>query len=162
MAALLEADPTAGSAPPAPDGAYSALADAATIAQHHTTTGAMLREQMSDLVKGAGFSPKGGNAPLSDETDIARRARLATLDLREATQRGFTHKSSVVKGLKSDFLGRYGNLRTALSAPSIGEQLQQIVSTIANPELTRSFTAGNLGIGSVYGLTPFDLLAPSR
>jgi hypothetical protein len=159
MAALLYEEEVLTSPSPSPSqGAVSSAA--ATVAGQYTTTGAMIKGQMPELMKGAGFIPKGGNAPLSDEADIARRAHTATMDLREHTMRGFHKKSDVVKGMSPDFLNRYGNLRTALSAPSIGEQLQQIVSAIANPELTRSFTAGNLGIGSVYGLTPFDLLAP--
>ena len=36
------------------------------------------------------------------------------------------------------------------------------MSAVASPDVVRSFTAGNLGIGSVYGNTPFNLLAPSR
>ena len=29
-------------------------------------------------------------------------------------------------------------------------------------DVNKSFTAGNLGIGSISGLVPFNLLAPSR
>lgn len=162
MAALLEYETEVLETPSIAPQSGVINSAAATAVTQYTTTGAMIKGQMPELMKGAGFCPKGGNAPLSNEADIARRAHTATMDLREHTMRGFHAKSDVVKGMSPDFLNRYGNLRTALSAPSIGEQLQQIVAAIANPELTRSFTAGNLGIGSVYGLTPFDLLAPSR
>jgi hypothetical protein len=45
--------------------------------------------------------------------------------------------------------------------PSITEQITQALGAVS-PDLVRSFTAGNLGIGSISGLVPFDLLAPSR
>ena len=66
-----------------------------------------------------------------------------------------------MKSFNGDFLNKFGALRTALETPSIGEQISQVIG-VANPDLVRSFTAGNLGIGSTYGLTPFNLLAPSR
>ena len=65
----------------------------AEIAQH-STTGDALKSLMPDLVKGAGFAPKGGNQPLSDPTDITLRASQAATDLRLAVRQGFTAKSS--------------------------------------------------------------------
>lgn len=132
----------------------------ADIAQHNTT-GDALKSLMPDLVKGAGFAPKGGNQPLSDPTDITLRASEAATKLRLAVREGFVNKSGVVKSFNGGFMSQFGALQTALSAPSMGEQLGQILGQM-NPDLTRSFTAGNLGIGSVSGLTPFNLLAPSR
>jgi hypothetical protein len=93
---------------------------------------------------------------------VTTKAQQAAIELRTETNRGYTDRNSVVKSLNGDFLNQFGNLKTALSAPSMNEQLQQIVGAIGNPDLTRSFTAGNLGIGTSYGLVPFDLLAPSR
>ena len=123
-----------------------------------SSTGDAIKSAMPELVKGAGFARKGGNAPLHDHRDIALRAHQATLDLRNEVWRGYNDKAGVVKsGFRGDFLGQFGALRTALMTPSIGEQLAQIVTAIGNPDLTRSFTAGNLGIGSVYGFVPFDL-----
>ena len=129
-----------------------------------STTGDALKSAMPDLVKGAGFSPKGGNAPLTDQSDITLRAHQATLDLRGAVRDGYYNKAGVVnKGFKPDFMNQFGALRTALSTPSIGEQISQLLGGIpGGADAMKSFTAGNLGIGSVYGFVPFDLLAPSR
>ena len=51
--------------------------------------------------------------------------------------------------MNPSFLNQFGYLRTALEMPSVGEQLQNFMSTVASPDVVRSFTAGNLGIGSV-------------
>ena len=168
MAALLDAEnPTAGVTAPPPDALSAVLyGDAAqplnpaNLAQQGTT-GKALMSAMPELVKGAGFARKGGNQPLTDATDITLRAQQAAVGLRAATWAGFQQKSSVVKSMNDGFLNQFGALRTALTAPSIGEQFAQVLGQL-NPDLTRSFTAGNLGIGSVSGLTPFNLLAPSR
>ena len=155
MAALLEAEN------PAPQAAQ-VLSDAASEAGSYSSTGEMIKGRMPELVKGAGFAPRGGNMPLSDQTDILRRASQASLDLRMETRRGYANRSSVVKSMNSGFLNNFGVLRTALETPSIGEQIGSFLGQVASPDLVRSFTAGNLGIGSTYGLTPFNLLAPSR
>lgn len=146
--------------PPAPS-VGSANTEAASQASRYSRTGDMLKARMTDMVKGAGFVGN-GNQPLSDPLQVTTKAHQAAMELRTETYRGYTNRSSVVKGMSPDFLNQFGNLKTALSAPNIGEQMQQIVGAIGNPDLTRSFTAGNLGIGTVYGLVPFDLLAPSR
>ena len=109
---------------------------------------------MPDLVKGAGLAPKGGNTLLTDQADILTRSAQASLDIRTETARGFASKSSVVKSMNPSFLSQFGYLRTALEMPSVGEQLQNFMSAVASPDVVRSFTAGNLGIGSVYGNTP--------
>jgi len=139
----------------------AATSEAATEAPRYSRSGDMLKAKMSYMVKGAGYVGN-GNQALSDPTQVLTKAHQATISLREETNRGFTAKQNVVKGLNSQFLGQFGNLKTALTAPSVNESLQQIVQAIGNPDLTRSFTAGNLGIGTVSGLVPFDLLAPSR
>ena len=123
----------------------------------YSNTAEALVGKMSHLVKGAGFCGEGGNAPLTNQADIGRRAFEATIDLRTATRQGIYAKREVTKSFNPDFLGRFGAMRTALEAPSVQELL-----TLATPDLARSFTAGNLGIGSSYGLVPFNLLAPSR
>lgn len=139
----------------------SAFGEAAAEAPRYSRTGDMLKNRMSYMVKGAGFVGN-GNQALSDPGEIITKAHNATMSLRTETNRGYTNKTDVVKNLSPSFLGQFGNLRTALTAPSVNESLQQIVTAIGNPDLTRSFTAGNLGIGTVSGLVPFDLLAPSR
>lgn len=139
----------------------SAFGEAAADAPRYSRTGDMLKSRMSYMVKGAGYVGN-GNQALSDPGEIITKAHNATMALRTETNRGYTNKTDVVKNLSPSFLGQFGNLRTALSAPSVNESLQQIVTAIGNPDLTRSFTAGNLGIGTVSGLVPFDLLAPSR
>lgn len=150
MADILTMDSPA----PTPGAAINA---AAADAGKYNHTGDMIGARMPELVKGAGYVT--GNQPLSDSTDIAIRSHQAALDLRVATNMGYTNKSQVVKGLSQDFLGNFGYLKAALSQPSIGEQLQQM---FGGSEIGKSFTAGNLGIGSVFGLAPFDLRAPSR
>lgn len=145
---------------PAPSNG-SALREAASEAPRYDHSGQMLKNRMSYMVKGAGYVGNGNHA-LSDPGEILTKAHAATMSLRTETNKGYTNKGEVVKGLNPQFLGQFGNLRTALTAPSVNESLQQIVTAIGNPDLTRSFTAGNLGIGTVSGLVPFDLLAPSR
>jgi hypothetical protein len=145
--------------PPAP-AVSQAAAQAGSESQQYSRTGDMIKARMPEMVKGAGYVT--GSEPLKDPMQILTKAHQATLDLRTETYRGIHHKADVVKNLNQGFLNQFGYLKTALSAPSLGESLQQILGGVANPDLTRSFTAGNLGIGSVYGLVPFDLLAPSR
>jgi len=140
-----ETKPAAGQDPltTALYGRSASPVDQAEIAQHGTT-GDALKSLMPDLVKGAGFAYKGGNQPLSDQTEITLRASQAATDLRVAVRDGFTNKSNVVKSFNGGFMSQFGALQTALNAPSVGEQLGQIIGQM-NPDLTRSFTAGNLG-----------------
>jgi len=126
------------------------------------TTGDAIKAQLPNLVKGAGLATIGSNKPLEDQADITYRAHQAALDLRTATMQGYQNRSSVVKSMNQGFLNQFGNLKTALTTPSIGEQVSQLLAGIPGMESNKSFTAGNLGIGSIYGLVPFDLLAPSR
>lgn len=147
--------------PPAP-AVGQASAEAAKTAQRYSRTGDMLKAAMPSMVKGAGYAGD-GNMPLANPSEITTKAHLAAMDLRTETYRGYTNKTDVVKGLNSNFLDQFGNLKTALTAPSIGEQLSQIIGGMpGGQDALKSFTAGNLGIGSIYGLVPFDLLAPSR
>jgi hypothetical protein len=146
----------------APDQLTKALyGDAArpeTGTGRYSSSSEALVGKMTHLVKGAGFCGEGGNTPLTDQGDIGRRAFEATIDLRTATRQGIYGKSQVVKSFSQDFLGRMGAFRTALEGPS----LQEFMGAVASPDVMRSFTAGNLGLGSTYGLVPFNLLAPSR
>jgi hypothetical protein len=131
----------------APPQAGNATRAAAAEAHRYNRTGDMLKAKMPELVKGAGYVGT-GNAPLSDPLIVTTKAQQAAIELRTETNRGYTDRNSVVKSLNGDFLNQFGNLKTALSAPSMNEQLQQIVGAIGNPDLTRSFTAGNLGMFS--------------
>ncbi len=133
---------------------------AAAESNRYSRTGDMLKARMTSMVKGAGYVGN-GNTPLSNETQIMTKAHQATLDLRTETYRGYADRASVVKGLNPSFLDQHGYLKTALSTPTINEQIAQALGAVS-PDLVRSFTAGNLGIGSISGLVPFDLLAPSR
>jgi hypothetical protein len=148
---------------PGPAGAVSQVQnDAARDANKYGKPGDMLKARMPFMVKGAGYVGN-GNQPLADQTQILTKAHQATLDLRTETQRGFHAKSDVVKGLNSGFLDQFGYLKTALTQPSVAEQFSQVISGMpGGTEALKSFTAGNLGIGTVSGLVPFDLLAPSR
>jgi hypothetical protein len=142
-------------------------AELTATAAGQSSTGEALKAMMPELVKGAGFAHKGGNQPLSDSRDITLRASQAVIDIRHETARGFSGQARnalLTKGANSGFLNQFGALRTALSTPSIGEQIVQIFQNLPGgaEALAKSFTAGNLGIGSVSGFVPFDLLAPSR
>lgn len=130
-------------------------------AANFNSTGEMLKGRMPDLVKGEGLAGRGGNTVLSDPGEIAVKASRAMLALRTETAAGFSNRSSVVKSFKPDFMNQFGALRTALESPSLGEQIGEMFKGM-NPDVAKSFTAGNLGISSIYGLTPFNLLAPSR
>ena len=173
MAELLTENPTAGVTAPPPDALSQALyGDAAqpinqaNLAQQGTT-GKALMAAMPDLVKGAGFATKGGNQPLTDATPdhppgTAGRNRPARRDVPRAS----TAKSSVVKSMNDGFLNQFGVLRTASTAPSIGAGLEigQVLGQL-NPDLTRSFTAGNLGdwvCQLAVGLTPSDRLSENH
>jgi hypothetical protein len=153
VADILTAEPTA----PNPG---AVISEAALDAPSYNHTGQMIQSRMTNLVKGAGFIT--GNRPLEDTVQVTARATQATMDLRVATAMGTRNKSQVVKGLSTKFLDDFGYLKTALTAPSIVEQFQQVLSQLGGADAAKSFTAGNLGIGSIYGLAPFDLRAPSR
>jgi hypothetical protein len=146
-------------APPVPGQVVSA---AARELSEHNRTADLVKSSMMSLVKGAGYI--GGNAPLGDQSDITARATQATVDLRETTQMGYLNKSAVVGGLNRKFLDDFGYLKTALNTPSAFDQMVELVKGMPGgaEAVNKSFTAGNLGIGSVYGLAPFDLRAPSR
>ena len=157
MADILTAEPPA---PAALRGQATASAPAESA--RYNATGDMIKARMPALVKGAGYAT-GANAPLTDPVDIMNRAAQATLDLRAETARGFSARSQVVKGFRPEFLNQFGALKTALTMPSIGEQIAQLVGGLpGGADALKSFTASNMGIGTVSGLVPFDLLAPSR
>ena len=138
--------------------ATQVLADAAAESSTYSSTGEMIKGRMPEP-QGA-CAPKGGTRPDRPDRHPApcipgqpgpahgNPPRLRELRIgREVLQRRLPEQVRA--------------LRTALETPSIGEQISQVIG-VANPDLVRSFTAGNLGIGSTYGLTPFNLLAPSR
>lgn len=165
MAALLEGIPAHALSPADPGVQQLAQGEAKGYADRgNSHTSEVYKNVMPELVKGAGLAIKGGNQPLTDQADILTRAAQATVDMRTETWRGFRSKASVVKSMNPNFLGKYGALRTALEAPSIFEQVTNLFKMMpgGTEALEKSFTAGNLGIGSIYGLVPFDLLAPSR
>ena len=178
MAALLEtaADPRQGagttgiaSSDPLTQGLYGSAASAPRTADPgKSTVGEAIKARMPDLVKGAGMAFKGGNKPLDNYTDILNRSSQAALDIRVATHNGFTNKAATVGSLNQRWLDDFGALKTAMTMPSMMEQISELVGMLPGggdalkSYATKSFTAGNLGIGSVYGLTPFNLLAPSR
>jgi hypothetical protein len=144
MATTLSADPAAETT--------QVAQQAATESNRYSRTGDMLKARMPAMVKGAGYVGN-GNSPLHDDVQIMTKAHQATLDLRTETYRGYTDRQSVIKGLNPSFLDQHGYLKTALSQPSITEQIAQALGAVS-PDLVRSFTAGNLGIGSISGLVP--------
>lgn len=143
---------------PAPLDLSAPAREAKAELERSGATGDVLKARMPGLVKGS-INPTAPDA----ELQTIMKAHQATLDLRTETYRGYNDKASVVKGMSSDFLNQRGYLKTALTAPSVAEQVQQLVGLLpGGSDALKSFTAGNLGVGSVYGLVPFDLLAPSR
>lgn len=161
MAALLN-ETLPAEAQGAADPAIQQMAQGPARQHDHTTS--VYKSVMPDLVKGEGFAGPGGNAPLTDRAQILTKAAQATVDLRAATWNGFRNKASVVKGMNQEFLAKYGALRTALTQVSPLDAFSKVIGSMPGGQeaLEKSFTAGNLGVGSVYGLVPFDLLAPSR
>ena len=127
-----------------------------------------IKSRMPDLVKGAGMRGKGGNMPLTNHTDIMTRAAQATVDVRTETYKGFRAKRQVIGELNQGWLDHFGALKTALCQMSPKDYIDELAMHMAGGAeaikavANKSFTAGNLGIGSVSGLTPFNLYAPSR
>lgn len=120
-------------------------------ADGYSRTGDKIKTTMTELVKGAGMATRGGNQPLTDLADITTRATKATVDLRTETWRGYHARADVVaKGFRPDFLSKYGLLANALNTPSPMEAISSLVSMIpGGADAVKSWTAGNLGIGSV-------------
>lgn len=162
-------------------GLYGGALQTGGDGSRYNSTAEMIKGRMPDLVKGAGLAHKGGNMPLSNHSQIMTKAAQASMDIRLETARGFGAKSQVVGSLNQGWLNSFGALKTALTMPSLGEELAAVLSympggpealqkfaearaynALASAGLGKSFTAGNIGIGSIYGLTPFNLLAPSR
>ena len=145
-------------------GGGTGLAQAEAEASRAHYTGDMIKARMPSMVKGAGYAAPGGNTPLTDQADIATRTHTATMALRTETWRGYNAKTDVVnKGYNAGFLNQFGRLKAALSMPSVGEQLSQVLGQMpGGADALKSFTAGNLGLSTVSGLVPFDLVAPSR
>ena len=141
---------------------------AAARADAGSDIGQALKSRMPDLVKGAGFVGQGGNTPLTDTTDVMNRSGQAAMDIRMTTYQGFRNKAATVNSMNPDFLRQFGALKAAITQPSPMDYINAIVARMPGggealkAYAAKSFTAGNLGIGSVSGLTPFNLLAPSR
>lgn len=170
MAALLEGleDPRAGTSAigvPNSDSLTQGLyGSAATPVRsgggQGSTIGESIKNRMPELVKGAGLRGKGGNAPLTNYTDIMTRSAQASMDLRMSTRDGFASKSAVVGSLNQGWLDQFGALKTALMQRSVMEEIADLVSLLpgggdaVKAYAQKSFTAGNLGIGSVSGLVP--------
>jgi hypothetical protein len=157
MAATLEATPSQ-MAGDLTQPAREAMAEAPRA----SSAGDIIKARMPQLVKGCTYA-EGSNTPLSDPGQVLMKASQATLDLRTAIYQGYTDRPSVVKGLSPDFLSSRGFLATALSTPSPAEQIQKLIASLpGGSDIAKSFTAGSLGIGTISGLVPFDLVAPSR
>lgn len=140
----------------------SPMREAAAEAPRANGAGDIIKARMPQLVKGCTYA-EGLNTPLSDPGQVLMKASQATLDLRTAIYQGYNDRPSVVKGMSSDFLGQRGFLSTALSTPSPAEQIQKLIASLpGGSDVAKSFTAGSLGIGTISGLVPFDLVAPSR
>jgi hypothetical protein len=150
------ADPRGSAAPQNDPVTTSLYGDAlremgANGAGRHNTTGDMIKSRMPELVKGAGLAPKGGNMPLTNHTEIMTKAAQASFDIRAETWKGFGSKSSVVNSLNQGWLDGLGALKTGLLQVSPLEQMAAVLKNMPGGEeaLNKSFTAGNLGIGSI-------------
>lgn len=148
---------------PAPGPATGTVAaEAAAQASQYASKGAaaMIAGRMPDLVKGAGYVGPGGNKPLTNYADISTRAAEASMDIRTETYRGFANKSAVVNSLNQGWLNDFGALRTALTQMSPMDYMNGVFAQMKGGSeavkafAAKSFTAGNLGIGSVSGLVP--------
>ena len=117
--------------------------------------GAMIGGRMPELVKGAGFVGPGGNKPLDNWTEINTKAAQAAIDIRTSTWEGFNNQPKVVKSLNQGWLNDFGALKTAMTQLSPMDYINGIMDNLPGGEDARkafaakSFTAGNLGIGSV-------------
>jgi len=113
--------------------------------------GDVIKARMPNMVKGAGYIGPGGNTPVTDQAEIATRTHSATMALRTETWRGYNAKHDVVnKGFDQGFLNQFGRLKAALTMPSVQEQVAQLVGGLpGGADAVKSFTAGNLGIGTV-------------
>lgn len=118
-------------------------------------TAKMMTGRMPELVKGAGFVGPGGNKPLDNFTDINQRAAEATLKLRAETFTGFHNKAATIGSLNQNWLNDFGALKTAMLQMSPMDYVNSVVSYLpggseaVKAAIEKSFTAGNLGIGSV-------------
>ena len=132
-------------------------AEAANEANRYFSKGtsAMIAGRMPELVKGAGFVGPGGNKPLDNWSEINTKAAQASLDIRTETWKGFRNKAAVVGELNQGWLNDYGAFKTALLQMSPMDYINGIMDNLPGGEDARkafaakSFTAGNLGIGSV-------------
>ena len=118
-----------------------------TSSEH--ATAALKAAMKPDLFKGWGFKPQGGNKPLEDQNQITAYTAKATVDMRVTAAQGNRARKSVVDSMNPVFLNKYGALKAALERPTVGDQLQAFMGAVASPDVVRSFTAGNLAIGSV-------------
>lgn len=156
MAALVDVPEVLQELPPAPAGIQEIAQGGVT--QHEQASLALKAAMKPDLFKGWGYRHAGGNQPLEDPHELTAYATKATVDIRVATAQGYRARGSVVKSMNPVFLNKFGALRAALERPNVGEQMTAFMNAV-NPEAAKSFTAGNLGVGSIYGLTPFNLLS---
>lgn len=132
-------------------------AEAETEANRYFSKGtsAMIAGRMPELVKGAGFVGPGGNKPLDNWSEINTKAAQASLDIRAETWKGFNSKRQVVSELNQGWLNDFGGLKTAMLQMSPKDYIDAIVANMpgggdALAAVSKSFTAGNLGIGSVF------------
>ena len=132
-------------------------AEAANEANRYFSKGtsAMIAGRMPELVKGAGFVGPGGNKPLDNWSEINTKAAQASLDIRAETWKGFHNKRQVVSELNQGWLNDYGAFKTALTQMSPMDYFTGVLENIPGGAdaqkafAAKSFTAGNLGIGSV-------------
>lgn len=158
MAALMEVpEVLAGLPPAAPD--IQAMAQPGDVQQHEHAGAALKAAMKPELFKGWGFRPQGGNQALEDPHQLTAYATKATVDMRVTAAQGHRARHSVVKSMNPVFLNKYGALKAALERIQPGDHMQAFMEA-TNPDVAKSFTAGNIGINSIYGLTPFNLLAP--
>jgi len=149
----------------------AALAASRMSGDRRTRYEGMFTNRAKQLVKGAGHVSLGGDrgstgAPLNDVdhgSAILTKSTQAILDVRAATYEGAWNTARVMDGIRDEFWGASGEMSVVRSMAMRDSMLRDSLSKSVTQDITRSFTAGNLGLNGVpYGLVPFDLLAPSR
>ena len=118
----------------------------------------MITGRMPSLVKGAGFAKVGGNAPLTDDSEIFKRSYEAEKSLRTSVKNSIASPDAVRKSINPAFTSQFGLFMTEGNNPGYGQLVGELQSVLS-AELGKNIT---LSSPLASGFVPFDLVAPSR
>jgi len=118
----------------------------------------MISGRMPNLVKGAGFAKVGGNAPLTDDSEIFKRSYEAERALRTSVKNSIANPDAVRKSINPAFQSQFGLFATEGSNPAYGALVGEL-NSVLSAELGKNIT---LSSPLTSGFVPFDLVAPSR